>query len=173
MKKEICLLQIVLCLLFFTMHTSAQNKVQALNNRSDTVDIINYTINLDITDSVNTQIKGNTIVKFAPKVNGVMELDLDLLKLLIDSITLNNVQITYNYNDTLIRIHLPNALNIVDTANVTVYYHGVPQGDPSGFGGFYFQGGYYYNMGVGFSANPHVYGRVWHPCFDNFVERAT
>ncbi|MBL7899650.1 MAG: hypothetical protein JNJ99_14015, partial [Crocinitomicaceae bacterium] len=33
--------------------------------------------------------------------------------------------------------------------------------------------GYYYNLGVGFESDPHNYGRVWHPCFDNFVERAT
>src|SRR5690606_32211758 len=38
--------------------------------------------------------------------------------------------------------------------------------------GFYFQGNYAYNLGVGFAADPHNYGRVWHPCFDNFVERA-
>ncbi|MEM9025246.1 MAG: M1 family metallopeptidase, partial [Bacteroidota bacterium] len=30
-----------------------------------------------------------------------------------------------------------------------------------------------FNLGVGFDANPHNYGRVWFPCFDNFVERAT
>ncbi len=173
MKKKLYFIQIVLSAIFFTLHASAQNRAQALNNRSDTIDIINYTLNLDITDSANTQIKGSTIIKFAAKINGVTQLDLDLLKLLIDSITLNNIQIPYNYNDTLLRIHMQNALNIIDTANVTVYYHGVPQGDPSGFGGFYFSGGYYYNIGVGFAANPHVYGRVWHPCFDNFVERAT
>ncbi|MGZ4059899.1 MAG: T9SS type A sorting domain-containing protein, partial [Bacteroidia bacterium] len=40
-------------------------------------------------------------------------------------------------------------------------------------GGFYFQSGYAYNLGVGFAALPHNYGRVWYPCFDNFVERAS
>ena len=60
-----------------------------------------------------------------------------------------------------------------DTSSVVVYYNGSPQGDPSGWGGWYFQGNYSYNLGVGFDADPHNYGRVWHPCFDNFVERAT
>jgi len=27
-------------------------------------------------------------------------------------------------------------------------------------------------MGVGFNAQPHSFGRTWHPCFDNFVERS-
>jgi aminopeptidase N len=63
--------------------------------------------------------------------------------------------------------------NIGDTFTVKVAYHGIPQIDPSGFGGFSFASGYAYNLGVGFSADPHVYGRVWHPCFDNFIERAS
>jgi hypothetical protein len=48
----------------------------------------------------------------------------------------------------------------------------VPQGDPSGWGGFSFSGNYAYNLGVGFGAKPHNYGRVWFPCFDNFVEKS-
>ncbi|MGE0567992.1 MAG: M1 family aminopeptidase, partial [Bacteroidia bacterium] len=65
---------------------------------------------------------------------------------------------------------------INDTSYVNVYYNGQPVTDNSGWGGFYFDnhGGneYAYNLGVGFQANPHNYGRVWHPCFDNFVERS-
>ncbi|MEI8138187.1 MAG: M1 family aminopeptidase, partial [Bacteroidota bacterium] len=65
---------------------------------------------------------------------------------------------------------------MVDTSIFIVYYKGQPQGDPSGWGGFYFDntGGaqYAYNLGVGFGAKPHNYGRVWFPCFDNFVERS-
>jgi hypothetical protein len=32
--------------------------------------------------------------------------------------------------------------------------------------------GYAFNLGVGFAADPHNFGRVWFPCFDNFVERS-
>ena len=48
--------------------------------------------------------------------------------------------------------HLPSTNNINDTALVTVYYHGTPQGDPLNWGGFYFDNGYAYNLGVGFGA---------------------
>lgn len=145
----------------------------ASNMRSDTVDILNYTINLNITDFTTNTIAGNTQVKFTPKVNGISKLDLDLLMLTIDSIRSGTTVLTYSYNDTLLEVNLPSVYNTGDTSAVTVYYHGTPQGDASGWGGFYFQSGYAYNLGVGFAALPHNYGRVWYPCFDNFVERAT
>ena len=145
----------------------------ASNLRSDTVDILNYTINLNITDFTTNIIKGNTQVKFTPKINGVNALNLDLLMLTIDSIKLGTTVLTSSYDDTLLHVNLPITYNVNDTGLVTVYYHGTPQGDASGWGGFYFQSGYAYNLGVGFAALPHNYGRVWYPCFDNFVERAT
>ena len=144
----------------------------ASNLRSDTIDILKYTITLNITDFTNKTISGNTAIQFVPKLNGVSNINLDLLKLTVDSIKKGNQLLTYNYNDTLLKTNLGSAYNITDTVIVTVYYHGKPVKDPSGFGGFYFQSGYAFNIGVAFAANPHTYGRVWHPCFDNFVERS-
>ena len=142
------------------------------NLRSDTFDIIKYTINLDITDFANQKIKGNTVVRYTPKLNGQTKISLDLLKLTIDSITQNSTTLTYAYNDTLLRVNLPLSVNTTDTNNLIVYYQGTPQGDPAGWGGFSFSGNYAYNLGVGFGAKPHNYGRVWFPCFDNFVEKS-
>jgi len=145
---------------------------RATNLRSDTIDILKYTINLNITDFTNKKIAGNTNVKFAPKINGVSVLNLDLLELIVDSVKLQNTILSYTYNDTLLKINLASTYNTTDTLNVIVYYHGTPIIDATGWGGFYFQSGYAYNLGVGFGANPHVYGRVWFPCFDNFIERS-
>lgn len=150
--------------------------VMASNLRSDTIDILNYNISLNITDFTTNIIYGNTAVKFTPKVNGVTTLSLDLLELSIDSIEIGGVNFLaseYSYNDTLLNMSLPTIHNIGDTTTLVVYYRGTPQGDASGWGGFYFQSGYAYNLGVGFAALPHVYGRVWFPCFDNFVERSS
>lgn len=152
---------------------SQNARSRAMNSRSDTIDILNYTINLNITDFVNSTISGNTQVKFTPKINGVNKINLDLLQLIIDSIEISNTNLTYSYNDTLLLVNLPASYNSTDTVLLTVYYHGTPQGDPADWGGFYFTNGYAYNLGVGFGANPHTYGRVWFPCFDNFVERST
>lgn len=163
------------------INTCQQNKQsQALasiyysaeNLRSDTIDILKYTINADITDFVTDTIRCNTIVKFRPKINGQNKIRLDLLKMKIDSITLNSNKLTYTYNDTVMKVNLPLSYNTTDTVIITVYYHGRPQGDPSGWGGFYFNGNYAFNLGVGFGAKPHNYGRVWFPCFDNFVEKS-
>ncbi|MCW3104652.1 MAG: hypothetical protein JWO09_3092 [Bacteroidetes bacterium] len=148
-------------------------QVQASNMRSDTIDILNYNISLNITDFTTNVIKGNTVVKFTPKMNGINRLDLDLLMLTIDSVEIGGNNLTYSYNDTLLGVNLPAAYNVNDTVLLKVSYHGTPQGDPSGWGGFYFQSGYAYNLGVGFGALPHTYGRVWFPCFDNFVERTS
>jgi hypothetical protein len=49
------------------------------NLRSDTMDVLKYTINLDITDFVGQKIKGHTIVTFTPKINGQSILKLDLI----------------------------------------------------------------------------------------------
>jgi len=148
-------------------------QVQASNMRSDTIDILNYNISLNITDFTTNVIKGNTVVKFTPKMNGINRLNLDLLMLTIDSVEIGGSNLTYSYNDTLLGVNLPAACNVNDTVLLKVSYHGTPQGDPSGWGGFYFQSGYAYNLGVGFGALPHTYGRVWFPCFDNFVERTS
>lgn len=152
---------------------SASPSILASSLRSDTVDILHYTISLDITDFTTDTIRGNTTVRFAPRINNVNSISLDLLKMKVDSVTLNGVASTHSYNDTLLITPFPHTFNIGDTAVLTVFYHGKPQSDVSGFGGFYFQGTFAYNLGVGTSVNPHNFGRVWYPCFDNFVERAT
>lgn len=154
-------------------HHNPQLYNKASNSRSDTIDVLNYAVNLDITDYANQKIGGYCDVQFVSKLNNISSLDLDLLQMTIDSVVSQGQTLMYVYNDTLLSITLPTVMNIGDTSNVVVYYSGSPQGDPSGWGGWYFQGNYAYNLGVGFEANPHNYGRVWHPCFDNFVERAT
>lgn len=148
----------------------------AENLRSDTFDILKYTINLEIGNLTTKLIAGNTVVRYAPKMNNQSFIRLDLLKLTIDSVKENNAALLYSYNDTVLKVNFPVNKNITDTNDLVIYYHGQPQGDASGWGGFYFDnsGGnqYAYNLGVGFAAKPHNYGRVWFPCFDNFIERS-
>lgn len=150
------------------------NQVQAQNSISDTIDILHYIVKLDITDLVTDTIRGGTILSITPRINGVTSLPLDLLHMHIDSIVQNNSLLLYNYDDTLLTISLGAAMNIGDTSDIAVWYHGRPQLDPGPnvWGGFYFQPPYAYNLGVSFNADPHCFGRTFHPCFDNFVERA-
>ncbi|HEU4717177.1 MAG TPA: hypothetical protein VFU15_05070 [Bacteroidia bacterium] len=113
---------------------------QATGTISDSIDILNYNISLNITDFTTDTIRGGTTIHYAARVNNITVLPLDLLHMTIDSIVENSGQLTYSYNDTLLSVNLPAAMNIGDTADMAVYYHGKPQMDPSGWGGFYFQG---------------------------------
>ncbi len=164
--------QVATCQQNKSAQTTASIYYSSENLRSDTIDVLKYTINANITDFVTDTIRCNTIVKFKPKLNGQNKIRLDILKMFIDSIKLNATTLTYTYNDTVVKVNLPLSYNVTDTVSITLFYHGKPQGDPSGWGGFYFNGNYAFNLGVGFGAKPHNYGRVWFPCFDNFVEKS-
>ncbi|RFC53730.1 M1 family aminopeptidase [Brumimicrobium aurantiacum] len=165
-----CALGITVAAVF---NLNGQTNGQIDNMRSDTIDVLNYQMNVDLLQMSNSIFKASCKVSFESKMDNVDGISLDLLELTIDSIRSGSNTLNYHYNDTLIRVDLPNVLNAGDQEEVTVYYHGTPQLDPSGFGGFYFTGNFAYNLGVAFDGEPHNYGRTWHPCFDNFVERAT
>ncbi|MCF8244886.1 MAG: T9SS type A sorting domain-containing protein [Saprospiraceae bacterium] len=154
-------------------HSDDRNGECGSNARSDSIDILNYAVTLDVTQFSQQILTAACEIKFTPKQDGLGFLPLDLLKLTVDSVMQNGMALVFDYNDTLLNVHLPASLNIGDTSQLTVYYHGHPTADPSGFGGFVFEGGYAYNLGIGLSSNPYNFGRSWHPCFDNFVERAT
>lgn len=142
------------------------------NLRSDTIDVLNYDIYMDFTQAGSSIITSSCEIKFTAKMD-VTSISLDLLQMNIDSIVYHASTIPFGYNDTLLVPQFGGTVTNGTTDSVTIYYTGTPQQDPSTFGGFYFAGGYYFNLGVGFESVPHNYGRVWHPCFDNFVERAT
>ncbi|MBK7816751.1 MAG: hypothetical protein IPJ60_03810 [Sphingobacteriaceae bacterium] len=77
----------------------------AENLRSDTFDVFKYFINLEIGTAANKFIKGNTIIKFAPKQNNKTFIRFDLLKLLIDSVKEGSTVLTYGYNDTILKVN--------------------------------------------------------------------
>ncbi|PJB15258.1 MAG: hypothetical protein CO118_04360, partial [Flavobacteriales bacterium CG_4_9_14_3_um_filter_32_8] len=69
MKNYLLLFTII----FIGIYSQAQKNQlnnKALNSRSDTFDILNYQINLDLTNDGNQLIKGNCVVTFTPKING-------------------------------------------------------------------------------------------------------
>lgn len=155
-----------------SINASAQFAPDTNGLRSDTINILRYTINLTVTDFTTDTLRGNTDVNFVPRMNNISTLSLDLLEMKIDSIMMNASKLTFTYNDTLIIINLPTVKNVGDTSDVIVYYHGKPQTETGGVGGFYFESPFAFNMGEAIDANPHTYGRAWYPCFDNFTERA-
>ncbi|MFZ1380126.1 MAG: M1 family aminopeptidase [Saprospiraceae bacterium] len=142
------------------------------NRRSDSIDILNYSINLDISDYVGKKINGFTEITFKTRLPNIESISLDLRELNISAIIYKNENITFDYDGELIRIPFKEMLPINHTAKIVVYYNGVPSRDPV-WGGFYFENDYIYNLGIGLSSTPPNFGKVWFPCFDNFVERST
>ncbi|MBX7052433.1 MAG: hypothetical protein K1X54_10390 [Flavobacteriales bacterium] len=153
---------------------TAQEKVllNASIARSDTFDILSYTIHLDVTDVTNHMISASTTVKFRPLMENQSIIRFDLMQMTIDSVQGATGNLLYSYTDDKLTVALENIPALDDSLEITVHYHGVPYQDPV-WGGFYFESGYVYNLGIGLSTIPPNFGRVWYPCFDSFVERAT
>lgn len=151
-----------------------KNLLNLSNGRSDTIDILNYNITIDVTSFSQEIIIGDCEILFTPKVDTVNIITLDLLDFDIDSITgADGTLLEYDYNGFMVDVYFSDTLNAIDTTSISVFYHGHPQVDPTGFGGFDFRDNIAYNLGIGLGSNPYNYGRGWFPCFDNFVERST
>lgn len=146
--------------------------IQAIDLRCDTIDIRSYKLNLDLSDFTTKVLGGNATIEIKAKKNGVEGIRLDLLKLTVDSIKVNTFTAPFTYNDSVLDINLLFYLNTNDTATIQVFYHGNPYRAANDFGGFYWTGTHAFNIGVSFMADPHNYGRVWFPCFDNFETRS-
>lgn len=159
--------------LILMTNTSVYGQSFPTDPRSDSMDILHISINLNISDFIDKSINGHTELTIHPKMNNIDHLSFDLLELNIDSILVNQVKHSFSYNDTLIQLPLQSVFQKTDTFTVTIWYQGQPGLDPTGWGGFYFTGNYAFNLGVGFGADPHNYGRAWFPCLDNFTERST
>ena len=141
------------------------------NLRSDTLDIVHTDINLDLTLMTQSQLKGVCTQYFNTLIS-TDTVHLDLEALTVDSVLMNNEELSFEHIGSDLFIALSTPVNPGTEFSVEVYYHGDPVTDPS-FGGFYFASSYAYNLGVGFAADPHTFGRAWFPCFDNFVERSS
>lgn len=137
------------------------------------IDVRHYTINLDISDFSGKTISGNTVLNLSTTEENVSTIYLYLLHLTVDSIGCNDYEVaSFSHNDSIITVNFASAPVADQPFDLDVYYHGAPQKDPSGWGGFYFSGSYAFNMGCGFQDVPHNYGRVWFPCNDNFTDKA-
>lgn len=141
--------------------------------RSDTFDILHYNIFVDVTNYSGKILKGKTKVLFKAKMDNLNTIRFDLTSLGIQKVEREGDGVlNYSYNDPFVEVELNKVLDKGDIDSVTISYSGTPYQDPV-WGGVYFASNYVYNLGIGLSSNPPNFGRVWYPCFDNFVERAT
>ena len=142
-----------------------------IDSRADTFDVLHYRIDASFLNyTIDKRIDAQTTLRVRLK-NETSQMRLDLLELPVSSVSVNGQSAAFNYNSPNLVIDLDNVKS-GDTLQVVVSYEGKPLQDPQ-WGGFYFSGKYAFNLGVGFASDPHNFGRVWFPCFDNFTDRAT
>jgi hypothetical protein len=146
---------------------------KAIKERSDTFDILHYKIDLEVYNFSQRRIDGSCDVTFVHLLDSTDYINLDLEGLQVSNVFLGEDTLLYLHEGSLLTCFLPRKYQKSDTLTVTVFYGGTPITSPSGFGGFYFENGYAYNLGIGITDQPHNFGRAWYPCFDNFVERST
>jgi aminopeptidase N len=149
-------------------------------NRSDTFDLRHYALHLDLTQIKQGTFQARADIHLAAGQNMLQQLRLDLLPYTVDTVLWRQASgpftaqgISYNHQGENLFINWNQALQQGDSLELRIRYHGSPVVDASGWGGFHTDQGYFYNLGVGFAAQPHSYGRAWFPCFDNFTEKST
>ncbi|MGB1031376.1 MAG: hypothetical protein ACPGWM_02115 [Flavobacteriales bacterium] len=140
--------------------------------RSDTFDIVKYSVDLDVTDYSGQLIKAHTKVDFVALQEGKTNITFDLKQLTVDSVIFNNALVPFEQFDDQLRIQFNEVVASNTPLFVDVFYHGIPYRDPN-WGGVYHEANYIYNLGIGLTTIPPNFGKVWYPCFDTFVERAT
>ncbi len=148
------------------------NRLLIEDLRSDSLDIINTNIKLDMSTITAYQVTGAATLTCKSLVQGLNSITLDFEGLTVDSVIGGGVS-GFLHQDSILRVMFGSPLSEGQQIEYTVYYHGKPMQDASGWGGFYFSGNFSWNLGVGFADDPHSYGRIWFPCFDNFIERSS
>jgi len=160
---------IILILLIFSL-----NALNLHAQSADSIDVVTYKLNLDLTQYRTKNISGMAFIDCKPAFGiAVKIMAFRLLKLKVDSVLVEDLVdkkfklSTFSYNDSFLKINTP----LMNQTRLKIYYHGSPIKDAT-WGGFYFRDVYSFNMGVGFSSDPHNFGRVWFPCIDNFTDKA-
>ena len=140
--------------------------------RSDSFDISTYELELDVTEYTYQQLSAHARIEMEVLDDNAQDLWFDLVELSVDSVKVNEVAVEFDQTESQLHIALPGDGWQVDSDyQIDVWYQGSPYQDPY-WGGFYFVSDYIYNLGIGLTTIPPNFGKVWYPCFDNFVERA-
>lgn len=138
--------------------------------------LLHYHIDLKEVNIKEQKLKATTTISLAKNTPSAAKLMLYLEAMEVESIFFNDsIAMDFERKDSLLFIDFPSSLSTKQVGSLAINYHGTPAEDTQ-WGGFYFSnedGGYAYNLGVGFAANPHSFGRAWFPCIDDFTERAT
>ena len=140
------------------------------DNRANRLDVLHYDLNLDFRQFSPFILKGQANIRFLP-LQSLDSVEFDLKGLTVDSVILAQTPLPFLQLGIQEKVRLYFSPALTDTAEIQIYYQGLPQQDPS-FGGFYQTQGFAFNVGVSLSEIPPSYGRTWFPCLDYFTDKA-
>jgi len=140
--------------------------------RSDSFDVVHYDLTLDMTDYWGQTMQGLATIDFTVLQGGGTTMWWDLESLVVDSVHWNDESVTFSQLASQLHVDAPAPMQAGEQVVLDIWYGGEPGSDPY-WGGMYFASDLIYNLGIGLTTIPPNFGRVWYPCFDNFVERAT
>ncbi len=116
-------------------------------NLSDTIDVVNYHLHLDVTDPASQTISGKAGIRFTSPVSALSLLTLELKQLQVDSVRFSDeTALPFSQTGERLQISLPDPVSPGDTTLVWIYYHGQPFHEA--WGGFHFAGSYAFNLGA-------------------------
>lgn len=180
MKRALLLISMLVGLNCFGQYNCQSTKLRPqiqqsnapidFNSRSDTADLVQLKLTIDSRDFSNGLLTGIAQYQLGAKLP-FTSLRFDLLGYNVDSVVSLSGTLPFTQQGEHLTVQASAFAG--QTLNWTIYYSGATTKDASGWGGIHHDGAYQYNLGVGFAANPHVYGRSLFPCFDNFVEKST
>ena len=140
--------------------------------RSDSFDVAHYELFLDVTDYAGQSLDAHATITFTVLQGGGTSMWWDLKGLDVDSVAWNGTGVAFAQWGQELHVQSPAPMAEGETVTLNVWYGGQPDADPY-WGGMYYASDLVYNLGIGLTSIPPNFGRVWYPCFDNFVERAT
>jgi aminopeptidase N len=151
--------------IFLLILISSFSQLEA--RRSDSIHLIHTDIHLSVRNFTQKTLSGNTIHKLQ-FLQSSDHVKFDLSSLSVDSVKIGSNLLNFSHIASSLKVSLDRVYAVNDSAEISIFYKGQPATDPSGWGGFYFNGDHAFNLGVGFQVYPHSFGRAWFPCFDDF-----
>lgn len=151
----------ILCVVILLVLCGFKAQGQAV----DSVDVLNYDITLDL--SAGNPFHGEAVVTMK-LLRPCGSISLDLIGT-VDSVEVNGTRLTSPTLNSLPTASIATGLPFT----VHVWYTCSGYVESYGWGGMHFDNDMSYNLGVGFVTDPHVLGRAFFPCRDNFTDKAT
>lgn len=150
------------CMLTFALLMTVGGRLAA--QTADSVDVLHYDITLDLSQR---PVRGDatlTLRLLQPCNTIALDYVLGIDSVAVDGSVVAGADLAA----------LPMASHSVDdTVTVRVWYYTYGYVESGGWGGLHVDNDMTYNLGVGFDDDPHIMGRAWFPCRDNFYDKAT